>query len=75
MTADLLGPGGVPDDDVRNAAAILGRRGGLVGGPACAAKLSPAVRRRNASHAARTRWRDHVPTGRRRRRRDSEGTP
>jgi len=48
-------------DDVRRMAAILGRRGGLVGGPATARKLSKAARRRNAVKAARARWRNHRP--------------
>jgi hypothetical protein len=49
------------DDDVKHAAAILGRRGGLVGGPARAKKLTPAARRRSALNAAKARWRDHKP--------------
>lgn len=38
------------------AAAILGRRGGLKGGPARAAKLSARRRKQIARKAARTRW-------------------
>jgi len=37
-------------------AAELGRRGGLKGGPARAAKLSPSRRRAIARAAARARW-------------------
>jgi len=41
----------------KNAAAVsLGRRGGLKGGVARAAKLSPERRREIASAAARKRW-------------------
>jgi hypothetical protein len=41
----------------KNAAAVaLGRRGGLKGGNARAAKLSPERRREIASAAARKRW-------------------
>ena len=41
----------------KNAAAVeLGRRGGLKGGKARAAKLSDARRREIASNAARKRW-------------------
>jgi hypothetical protein len=54
------------DDDVKAAAAILGRRGGLKGGPARARKLTPAARRRSALNAARARWRDHTPRAKRR---------
>jgi hypothetical protein len=38
-------------------AAALGRKGGLKGGPARAARLSPARRREIARAAARARWR------------------
>ncbi|HKC55800.1 MAG TPA: hypothetical protein VKC35_06730 [Vicinamibacterales bacterium] len=37
-------------------AAALGRLGGLKGGPARAAKLSPQRRREIAVHAIRKRW-------------------
>ncbi len=37
-------------------AAALGRRGGLKGGKARAAKLSPDQRRESAQRAARARW-------------------
>lgn len=38
------------------AAAILGRKGGLKGGIACAAKLTPAQRSASARKAVRARW-------------------
>jgi hypothetical protein len=45
------------DEDARKrAAAALGRRGGLKGGPARAAKMTKAERSRSASDAARARW-------------------
>jgi hypothetical protein len=43
--------------DVSAAAAALGRRGGLKGGPARAAKLSPEKRSDIAKKAATARWR------------------
>ena len=43
--------------DVSAAAAALGRRGGLKGGPARAAALSPKKRSEIAKKAAETRWR------------------
>lgn len=47
--------------DTRNAhAAALGRAGGLRGGPARAAALSPERRREIASRAARARWRQRI---------------
>jgi len=42
--------------DVSAAAAALGRRGGLKGGPARAKKLSAARKREIARKAARARW-------------------
>jgi hypothetical protein len=39
-----------------SAAAILGRKGGLVGGPARAASLSRSRRIEIARHAAKVRW-------------------
>jgi len=42
--------------DVNPHAAALGRLGGLKGGPARAAKLSPERRREIALHAIRKRW-------------------
>jgi hypothetical protein len=51
---------GEPDlsnEDTRKALAqALGRLGGLKGGPARAAKLTPAQRHKSASNAARARW-------------------
>jgi hypothetical protein len=44
-------------DDGKNAAAVsLGRRGGLKGGKARAAALSPAKRKAIAKKAAKARW-------------------
>lgn len=44
-------------DDGRDLAAVmLGRRGGLKGGPARAARLSPKERSSIAAKAARARW-------------------
>ena len=45
-----------PEDTVRAAAAALGRRGGLKGGPARAKALTAAKRRAIARKAAVTRW-------------------
>ena len=44
------------DEERRAAAAILGRRGGLKGGKARAAKLTPEQRREIAKKAASARW-------------------
>lgn len=46
-----------PEDPLRAAAAALGRRGGLKGGKARAAKLSPEERSAIARKAATARWR------------------
>ena len=46
-----------PEDPVKTAAALLGRRGGLKGGAARAAKLSPEERSAIAKKAAAARWR------------------
>ena len=43
---------------ITNAAAVLGRLGGLKGGPARAKKLSPKKRRQIARKAANARWRE-----------------
>jgi hypothetical protein len=52
VTGDPIAP--VPE---KNAAAVeLGRRGGLKGGAARAAALSPEERKRIAQEAARKRW-------------------
>jgi hypothetical protein len=45
-----------PEDPVRAAAALLGRKGGLKGGKARAAKLSPEERSEIARKAAAARW-------------------
>jgi hypothetical protein len=45
-----------PEDPLRAAAAALGRRGGLKGGKARAAKLSPEERSEIARKAAAARW-------------------
>lgn len=39
-------------------AVALGRKGGLKGGPARAAKLTPEERRASAQKAAHARWKD-----------------
>lgn len=44
------------DDGKDMAAVLLGRRGGLKGGKARAAKLSPEERRKIAQKAAKIRW-------------------
>jgi hypothetical protein len=47
-------------DDGKNAAAVsLGRKGGLKGGKARAAALSPAQRKAIAKKAAKARWSSH----------------
>ena len=46
-----------PEDPLRAAAAALGRRGGLKGGKARAAKLTPEERSEIAKKAAEARWR------------------
>jgi hypothetical protein len=46
-----------PEDSTKNPAAVaLGRLGGLKGGKARAAKLSPEQRKEIAKKAAHTRW-------------------
>ncbi len=46
-----------PTPPAKDPAAVeLGRRGGLIGGKARAAKLTPEERRDSASKAARARW-------------------
>lgn len=46
----------LPEDTRDPAAVSLGRRGGLVGGKARAAKLSPEQRKAIAQRAAAARW-------------------
>jgi hypothetical protein len=53
---EILRRRSAPQDPNPHAAA-LGRMGGLKGGPARAARLSPERRREIASAAARARWR------------------
>lgn len=48
-----------PDEGKDPAAVELGRRGGLKGGPARAAKLSPEERSAAAKRAATARWDKH----------------
>jgi hypothetical protein len=50
-------PEPAPEDPVKAAAALLGRKGGLKGGKARAAKLSPEERAEIARKAAAARWR------------------
>ena len=49
---------GEPDDGKDPAAVALGRKGGLKGGAARAAKLTPEERKRIAQAAAQARWKD-----------------
>ena len=44
------------DNEISLAAAIMGRRGGKIGGPARARKLSQAQRTAIAKKAAKARW-------------------
>jgi hypothetical protein len=58
ILAESIGQAKEPERSaVSAAAAALGRRGGLRGGPARAAKLSAAKRRAIAKKAAAARWR------------------
>lgn len=51
-------PKPAPDQTGKDPAAVaLGRKGGLKGGPARAARLSPEERRKLAKRAAEERWR------------------
>ena len=45
-----------PDEELRELARKLGRRGGLKGGPARAAKMTKEERSESARKAARARW-------------------
>lgn len=48
-----------PEDTGKDPAAVaLGRKGGLKGGKARAAKMTPEQRSESARRAARTRWAD-----------------
>lgn len=55
---ELIASGGIPKtpDGKDPLAVALGRRGGLKGGPARAAKLSAKERSESAKKAARARW-------------------
>jgi hypothetical protein len=44
------------DDELRELARILGRRGGLKGGKARAAKMTPEERSESARKAVKARW-------------------
>lgn len=66
IVAELTGtaPPAAPEpeeDPLRKAAAELGRRGGLKGGKARAAKLSPEERAEIARRAAQSRWHREKP--------------
>ena len=51
-----------PPTPVKNLAAVaLGKLGGLKGGPARAAKLTPEQRREIAQKGARARWANRTP--------------
>jgi hypothetical protein len=47
-----------PDEGKNPAAVALGRKGGLKGGKARAAKMTPAERSAAAKKAAKARWKD-----------------
>jgi hypothetical protein len=52
-----------PPEDTRNPAAVeLGRKGGLKGGKARAAKMTPEERSAAAKKAAEARWRSENPS-------------
>ena len=57
-TEDALGagPAAEPDEGKDPAAVALGRKGGLKGGKARAAKMSRKARQEAARHAALARW-------------------
>jgi hypothetical protein len=44
------------DEEIRKLARIFGRRGGLKGGPARAAKMTPEERSESARKAVKARW-------------------
>jgi hypothetical protein len=56
---ELTEGGAVTKDGKDPMAVALGRRGGLKGGPARAAKLTKAQRKAGAALAARERWRQY----------------
>lgn len=52
-----------PEERVKDPAAVaLGRKGGLKGGKARAAKLTAEERSESARKAAKARWQDSTPT-------------
>lgn len=53
-------PPAEPEDPVRAAAALIGRKGGLKGGKARAAKMTPEERSASAKKAAEARWKDRA---------------
>lgn len=55
-----LEPEPEPEDPVKAAAVLLGRKGGLKGGKARAAKLTPEERSEIAKKAAAARWKKPV---------------
>ena len=57
IVRDSTGQPDLSNEDARKAlAAALGRLGGLKGGPARAAKMTPEQRSKSASKAAIARW-------------------
>lgn len=56
ITDEATGEPPAPDREKDPAAVELGRRGGLKGGPARAAKLSERKRKQIAKKAAEARW-------------------
>jgi hypothetical protein len=52
-----------PDAGKDPAAVALGRKGGLKGGKARAAAMTPEQRRESAKKAAAARWANHTPSG------------
>lgn len=47
---------GIPNNEKDPAAVALGRKGGLKGGPARAAKMTPEERKESARKAVLARW-------------------
>ena len=56
IVAQATGEDTVEENDIKKAAAVLGRLGGKKGGPARAKSLSSKRRRQIAIKAAKTRW-------------------
>lgn len=65
IVGDAVGEPTLPDPDAGKdpAAVSLGRRGGLKGGKARAAKLTPEERSEIATKASRARWGPHRSEG------------